>query len=91
MFTPTSCIRSTGKARTGVLAGAGAWDGAREGTRFAAVAVSAPQAVLPAAPSGPAAGAIEIEFATGARMRIAGPVGGSASTAIERWRGRQRR
>jgi hypothetical protein len=35
------------------LAGAGARHGAREGTRFAAVAI-APEAVLPAVPSGPA-------------------------------------
>src|SRR5208337_5605918 len=50
------------QARTGVLAGADARHGAREGARFAAVAI-APEAVLPAAPSGPAAGVIEIEFA----------------------------
>lgn len=61
------------QARTGVLTGADAGHGAREGARFAAVAI-APEAVLPAAPSGPAAGVIEIEFAAGGRMRITGPV-----------------
>ena len=73
------------QARTGVLAGAGAGHGAREGTRFAAVAI-APEAVLPAAPSGPAAGVIEIEieFAAGGRMRIAGPAEAClVSAAIE--------
>ena len=61
------------QARTGVLAGTGAGHGAREGTRFTAVAI-APEAVLPAAPPGPAAGVIEIELAAGGRMRITGPV-----------------
>jgi transposase len=61
------------QARTGALAGADAGHGAGEGTRFAAVAI-APEADLPAAPSGPAAGVIEIEFAAGGRMRITGPV-----------------
>jgi transposase len=61
------------QARIGVLAGADAGHGAREGTRFAAVAIAS-EAVLPAVPSGPAAGVIEIEFATGGRMRIRGPV-----------------
>ena len=61
------------QVRTGVLADPDAGHGARDGTRFAAVAV-APEAVLPAAPSAPAAGVIEIEFAEGGRMRIAGSV-----------------
>ena len=61
------------QARTGVLAGADAGHGAREGTRFTAVAI-APEAALPTAPSSPAAGVIEIEFAAGGRMRITGPV-----------------
>ena len=61
------------QARIGILAGADAGHGAGEGTRFAAVAI-APEAVLLAAPSGQAAGLIEIEFAAGGRMRISGPV-----------------
>jgi hypothetical protein len=43
------------------------------GNRFVAVAIT-PEAVLPAAPPGPAAGVIEIEFAAGGRMRVSGPV-----------------
>ncbi len=71
------------QVRTGVLADAGAGHGAREGTRFAAVAI-APEAVLPGAPSGPAAGVIEIEFAAGGRMRISGAVEAClVSAAIE--------
>ena len=71
------------QARTGVLAGADAGHGAREGTRFAAVAI-APDPVLPAALPGPAAGVIEIEFAAGGRMRITGGVEAClASAAIE--------
>ena len=69
------------QARTGVLAGADAGTGAREGTRFAAVAI-APEAVLSAAPSGPAVGVIEIEFAAGGRMRIAGPVEACLASAL---------
>lgn len=69
------------QARTGVLAGAEAGPGAREGTRFAAVAI-APEAVWPAAPPGPAAGVIEIEFAAGGRMRIAGPVEACLVSAV---------
>ena len=67
------------QARTGVLAGADAGHGAREGTRFAAVAI-APEAVLPAVPS--AAGLIEIEFAAGGRMRITGPVEACLASAL---------
>ena len=67
------------QARTGVLAGADAGHGAREGTRFAAVAI-APEAVLPAVPS--AAGVIEIEFAAGGRMRITGPVEACLASAL---------
>jgi transposase len=79
------------QARTGVLAGADAGHGARKGTRFAPVAI-APEAVLPAAPSGPAAGVIEIEFAAGGRMRIAGPVEAClVSAAIETLAGSRRR
>ena len=71
------------QARIGVLASAEVGHGAREGSRFAAVAI-APEALLPAAPSGPAAGVIEIEFAAGGRMRITGPVEASlVSAAIE--------
>jgi transposase len=69
------------QARSGVLAGADVGHGAREGTRFAAVAI-APEAVLPAAPSGSAAGVIEIEFAVGGRMRIAGPVEACLVSAV---------
>jgi len=59
------------QARTGVLAGADAGHDAREETRFAAVGI-AREPVLPAVSS--AAGVIEIEFASGGRMRISGPV-----------------
>lgn len=70
------------QARIGVLASADVEHGAREGSRFAAVAI-APEALLPAA-SVPAAGVIEIEFAAGGRMRITGPVDASlVSAAIE--------
>lgn len=79
------------QARTGVLAGADAGDGAREGTRFAAVAIT-PAPILPATLPGPAAGVIEIEFAAGGRMRITGPVEGClASAAIETLARSQRR
>ena len=71
------------QARIGALAGADGGHGAGEGTRFAAVAI-APEAVLPAVPSGPAAGVIEIELAAGGRMRITGPVEAClVSAAIE--------
>ena len=66
------------QARTGVLTDSDAGPGAREQTGFAAVAI-APEAVLPAVP---AAGVIEIEFAAGGRMRIAGPVDASLVSAL---------
>jgi transposase len=79
------------QARIGALAGADGGHGAGEGTRFAAVAI-APGAVLPAAPSGPAAGVIEIELAAGGRMRITGPVEAClVSAAIETLARSQRR
>jgi transposase len=79
------------QVRTGVLADADAGHGAREGTRFAAVAI-APASVLPAAPSDPAAGVIEIEFAAGGRMRITGGVEAClVSAAIETLARSQRR
>jgi transposase len=79
------------QVRTGVLADADAGHGAREGTRFAAVAI-APASVLPAAPSDPAAGVIEIEFAAGGRMRITGGVETClVSAAIETLARSQRR
>ena len=61
--------------------GADAEHGAREGTRFAAVAI-APEAVLPTALSGPAAGVIESEFAAGGRMRITGSVEACLASAL---------
>jgi transposase len=79
------------QVRTGVLADADAGHGAREGARFAAVAI-APASVLPAAPSDPAAGVIEIEFAAGGRMRITGGVETClVSAAIETLARSQRR
>ena len=69
------------QARTGVVASADAGHSGREGSRFAAVAI-APEAVLPAAPPGPAAGLIEIEFAAGGRMRISGPVEAYLASAL---------
>ena len=82
MFTPISCIRGVGKL--GPAFGRGTRPAWRwQGTRFAAVAI-APEAVLPAVPSGPPAGVIEIEFAAGGWMRITGAVEAClVSAAIE--------
>lgn len=83
MFTPISCIRGVGKL------GPAFWRGQAPGMALAR-APALPRLplrrkpFLPAVPSGPAAGVIEIEFAAGGRMRITGAVEAClVSAAIE--------
>jgi transposase len=54
--------------------------GARAAPGFSAVAVVSGSVATPAQPTAP--GAIEIEFATGTRMRIAGPADASSVKAV---------
>ncbi|WP_448030751.1 IS66-like element accessory protein TnpA [Bradyrhizobium liaoningense] len=70
------------QARTGVLAcGPEPMQRQDDQVRFAAVSIAAPDRQPLTAPSG-SCGAIEIEFAAGARMRITGAVDAATLSAV---------
>jgi transposase len=69
------------QARAGILGGRPSRSGCGDPARFAAVTVAAePALAAPAAAATP--GVIEIEFASGARLRIIGPVEPAAASAV---------